>query len=472
MKNYTEVFNRLVGSAYFFYATVLLAVGQGLWYALTFWPGQFDEGQHLGLIELYSHRLNPVVFYQPPEWDTLGAVTNNASFVFHYLMSWPLRVMRSFTDSYFVQVLSLRLIMILLFILGLVWLRKAFKKLELDPGFSNLALLLIVSVPGLAVLPGAINYDNAMFLVLGMFTYCSIDLLKSRQPSFTKITTFVVLSILGVLIKPSFLVIAGVTAAFLAYDLLKAHGWGGVWVKLWKSTSNQTLLVKTISVIGIGLALGLFLVRPIANRLRFQDFTPSCVQILNEQRCQKNYTAARNLEFKAAKPSTFIPSTPQKYLTEYWLPGMAGTGARVLPVSMTSPTITWLILISFCMSSLLVLAYTKDLLRNRFYRFFLVIALLYVAVLFRVNYVSYVELGQPVSINGRYLLPILPFLLPIFLIVWDKLFSKKKLLAVILALAVSAVFLTQRGWEPDNLSQHVKDYYWESEPFFNNRIDF
>ena len=68
----------------------------------------FDESYHLGLIQFFSHRLNPIVTSQTNSYN-LGAIAHNPSFLYHYLLSFPYRLLDSLGASLRVEVVSLRL---------------------------------------------------------------------------------------------------------------------------------------------------------------------------------------------------------------------------------------------------------------------------------------------------------------------------------------------------------------------------
>ncbi|HSX27213.1 MAG TPA: hypothetical protein VLG25_00335, partial [Patescibacteria group bacterium] len=118
-KNAKKIQN-LLASQIFFRLIIALSVLQGTWYALSFRPYIFDEGVHIGFIEVYTERLNPFISTQHPSLDFLGEITRNTSYLYYYLMSWPLRLINFLTGSEFSRIVFLRLLHVALFAGGLV----------------------------------------------------------------------------------------------------------------------------------------------------------------------------------------------------------------------------------------------------------------------------------------------------------------------------------------------------------------
>src|SRR3954465_971475 len=112
----TQVYRRLVsglGSSWFFWLIVGLLVVQATWIAFSGrYPMAFDEDYHLGIIRLYAHHLNPFWSGQPAGADMYGAVFRDPSYLYHWLMSFPFRLVEH--SSQMTQVMFLRLINIAL----------------------------------------------------------------------------------------------------------------------------------------------------------------------------------------------------------------------------------------------------------------------------------------------------------------------------------------------------------------------
>src|ERR1700760_1243745 len=90
-------------------------------------PLAFDEGYHLGIIQLYAHQWSPFFSHLPQSTGQFGPLATDPSYLYHYLMSFPYRLVLLFTNNTFFVVLAMRFINIGLFAGGLVLFRKVLR---------------------------------------------------------------------------------------------------------------------------------------------------------------------------------------------------------------------------------------------------------------------------------------------------------------------------------------------------------
>src|ERR1035438_773805 len=145
---------------------LLIFAAEASWLALTSrFPMAFDEGYHFNLIQFFSHRFNPIVTSQPSSTYALGAIVHNPSFLYHYLLSFPYRLIAHFTSSIETQVILLRFINIGLAITSLLIMKKILSRLGLPYILVNILLLVFALTPLVTALSAQINYDNLLILV-------------------------------------------------------------------------------------------------------------------------------------------------------------------------------------------------------------------------------------------------------------------------------------------------------------------
>src|SRR5687768_3417552 len=86
---------RFLGSKEFRYIIYAWFVVQVVFIALSTARGIApDEGTHLRTIALYAQDgIDPFIQHQPPEAYQLGAVSRSPSYLYHYLMSFPYRLL-------------------------------------------------------------------------------------------------------------------------------------------------------------------------------------------------------------------------------------------------------------------------------------------------------------------------------------------------------------------------------------------
>ena len=160
---------------------------------------------------------------------------------------------------------------------------------------------------------------------------------------------------------------------------------------------------------------GLFIERYGQNYVQYHKTTPACNQVHSEAECMQNSIYRRNTgqrkEYLAylqngGKPDMNFGAFTVKwwrliYERTYFFRGMATTNptwqARIV-ASITAPILLLLALFGWRKAQL-----------NKVEKAFAILAGIYAVLVFFYNYNAYRYYGYPFAIQGRYLLPILPF---------------------------------------------------------------
>ena len=221
LNNYYDRLKTFAASKLFLKVIVLLVLAQAAWYAFTFVPSIFDEATHLGFIEMYSERLNPFIVLQDTNWDFLGETSRNPSYLYYYLMSLPLRLMQFLGFTTFGYVVVLRLLHTLIFAAGVVIFDKALRNLKFSKVVSRLSLLALVLTPSVAILPGAISYDNVAFLFAALLFLSASKILKSKSLDQDQVVKYLLIAIFGSLMKYTFIAVAIPVSLFLLVNSIK-----------------------------------------------------------------------------------------------------------------------------------------------------------------------------------------------------------------------------------------------------------
>jgi hypothetical protein len=404
----TKKIVRFLSSRWFFIGVMIFFAIEALWVAFSaVYPMAFDEDFHFGIIKIYSDHLTPFLTTQPEGGDSFGALATDPSYLYHYLMSWPYRLIATFTDSVTAQVIFLRLINIALFGAGIVLFRKVMFKAGSSAALANTAIALFVLIPIVPLLSGQINYDNLLMpLVAGLclLVFKVIESLREQRVDLKSFGLLIILMALTSLIKYPFLPIALATAIFLA-----VYAW--ISLKKRKPRFTPLTLVWKIGLLsGLVLAGGLFLQRYGANLVRYHDPVPDCAAVIGQEACINYGPWARNLNY-AKNPIEFDKS-PLVY-TWTWLQALHYrlffmiTGPPKHTNYPPAPLPSAVAVIIGVVGVVALVFYRKRVFAGRpFLGFLLFMSLFYVAVLFFENYSQYLETGRPVAINGRYLIPI------------------------------------------------------------------
>lgn len=455
----------------FFHLVLVVAALQGLWYAFSFKPGIFDEGTHFGMTDAYSHRLDPFISHQTPDWDKYGEVTRNPSYLYYYLLSWPLRFIRLFTDSQVLQVAGLRIIMLAFFLAGLVYFRRLFSRIGAPKAISHIVLLFFILTPAFAPFAGALNYDNVIFFLFPLSLLLAMNIVESKTVGSAKLAGFLMVGIFGTLIKFAFLALYTPLFLYVIYSIYRKFGKNtGSQLKI--SFQKLSIPSKAALVIGLVIAVGLFIERPVYNLVKYHNFSASCTRLIGEQRCSKNYTVARNIKFRAEKPANFAALDPFQYSAVYWLPGLINTETKVIPSSGAMPFMKLLYSIGVLAGITLALVYLRQFLKWRYMPLLVVISFIYIVFFFADVYSAYRDLGQPVAISSRYLMPILPIFMLLVALALRQLAGKYKRTLLAGCALVALLLFTQGGSiATTSLAPTMEAYYWQNSTALNFNHD-
>ncbi|HUC89749.1 MAG TPA: hypothetical protein VMR45_03020 [Patescibacteria group bacterium] len=427
MRGFITKFVKLLGSRPFFYGVLALFAFESLWIALSaVYPMAFDEDFHLGIIKIYSHHWLPFLQNQPENASQFGALAADPSYLYHYLMSFPYRFFSIFTSNQTILVILLRLINIALAVWGVALFRKVLRRAGTSPALTNTALALFVLIPIVPLLAGQINYDNLILPLTAWICLLVSDIYDGLRQRAIKLKPIVILAVaclLGSLVKFSFLPIALAAAVFVALVVLRQF-WGSraKFVQaLCRGYHDVSTRAKVILLILLVLSGGLFIQRYGVNLVRYHTPIPDCGSVLSEDECIDYGPWARNNRLKNLKNEAAVNKSPLAF-TWQWLQSMhyrlffaingpADDYRNFPPLPLPAGAV-----IIIGVSGLFALALNwRAVFRGRKLLIFLFgMSLLYCCVLWFENYSDYLEIGQPVAINGRYLLPVLLPLAAVF----------------------------------------------------------
>ena len=417
----------IIGSQTFLYLVVGLLVVQALWIAFSAgYPMPFDEDFHLGVIRIYAHHLLPFWSGQPVGADPYGAIARDPSYLYHFLMSFPYFLISHVTHSQAAQVIFLRLINIGLFAGGLfIWQRVLLKSGASRP-LVHSCLLAFVLIPVVPLLAAEINYDNLLIPLVATILLLTITLSQElgqyRRLNTKLLATVVILCMLTSVLKYAFLpMFVAITVFLLIQVRLDLRSWRKVWQSLLFGATVIERRVRLLLLIGIVVTGVLFLERYGLNMVRYHTPVPDCVQVLNYDHCKAYGPWIRDYNFHISKVTS--DHNPIDYLSNWlygmWLRLFFTLGGPTTDYETRGPFILpALTAIVVAVLSVPVMVWSARRIWMRYDRRVLLlwisVALLYVGVLWLDEYRAYLHTGQPVAINGRYLLPIL---LPVFCMV-------------------------------------------------------
>lgn len=416
-----------MASSSFFWCIVVLLIVQASWIALTsHYPMAFDEDFHLGIIKIYAHHLNPFLSGQPAGADMFGAVACDPSYLYHYIFSFPYRLVHSFTNNETTIVIMLRFINIGLFAGGLVIFKKLLGRLKPPAAVTNACLLFFVLIPVVPQLAGQVNYDNLFIPAIAadlLLTLKFTDRLRADKR--IDLGSFLLMMsawLLTSLVKYATLPVFAASMLYVGVQLYRAYGintgsWRGALCDAYgtiKHLKTAMLLILTI------VCVGLFSQRYVVNLVHYHEPIPDCSKVLSINQCRvygpwiRDYDFSINKIDEAHNPLVFtgdwlygmwlrlyftVDGPATMYQSRGPLPVPALSAIAVGIAGLVATLITFRKLLRSYQASTIIL--------------FVGVSMVYIATLWFDEYEAFVRTGQPVAINGRYLLPFLPLLLVI-----------------------------------------------------------
>jgi hypothetical protein len=457
---------------------------QSAWLALTVrYPQAFDEQFHFGLIKLHATQLWPFFAHEPAGAEQYGSVVSDPSMLYHYLMSFPYRLIAVFTDSLTVQVIVLRLISVVLVVLSLYIFRKALLMLPLRKWVVNSLLAFITFLPVFPLLAAHVSYDNLALVASAGLLYLALRFQKSlsaHKPAYGLILPIVLVGSFGSLIKYAFLPIFAAVIIYFGVVLWKQRrqAIGGVWqwvrtLAIWQQAAYG-LAVLAMVVLLSGSYLN--------NLIRYHDIIPRCDRVLTVEQCSHYAPWQRDHEFAKSRVAPTLKQDVQ-YVGQWYNQNIYETfftifskydddGVTVLYYA-SKPVLILYIAgeIMVALSAIVLIARFKTVWRVPALRLCLLISLLYMVALFGQDVRGFLHSGYPVAIHGRYFLLILaPLMACVVYAMADLLRSaitvpRRRSYIQAGMVAVIALVFTQGGGAATYILRSHDDWYWPQSAF-------
>lgn len=471
---------KLVGSRRFFIFVLVVLAINAAWIA---WSGRYpmayDEGTHTGIIQVYSERWLPFWSETPPGTDYLGPIERDPSYLYHFLVSLPYRILDNFVQSQYLQTLFLRGLSITVFLAGVVVFRRILLRVGAPAPLTNIVLAVLALLPGTAFMAAQINYDNALFLVSGVAILLALQIAErvkqTGRPGYMSVSLFLAICLLGSLIKFAFLPIFAALVIWLAYELWRHHKFrslGSEGARIRKEFLGLSLLRRTALVLLLAVSLVMFFERYGVNLIRYQTPTPECDQVMGVEACKHFGPWNRNYELRQAKeagaPVYGGGKDAVRYTAKHWFKTMShqlvfSLNGRSDYFKVGGPLLLPKLLIVVVGGFGLVLAAVFYLRLRKKYRLDMLLAVIviYTGLLWLQNYMDYLHLGHPVAIQGRYIMPVLPLILIIVGLAYTEALRRFYSLRAAFAALCLAILLTQGG-AATYIMRSDDRWYWKN----------
>ncbi|MGO1316377.1 MAG: hypothetical protein ACTMIR_05000 [Cellulomonadaceae bacterium] len=438
---------------------------QAAWVAVSARLVIYDEGYHIEAIEAFSTRLTPFIDQVPGD-GAIGDAERYGSWLYHYLMSWPWRLMRGMGLDVGDRTVALRLLTVVIVTAALAVFHRLARALGASRAVATVAIAVVATSPLLVFLAGAVSYDNLQLLMAAGFFVVAVRVWRATSLDLVGWLGIVALGTFGALTKYTLLPVLAVIGVALIVRQARYARELPRHLRVYLSRARaRRIALALASVLGVAL----FIERYVINLVRYGSPTPACERVHELEICQMFGPWARNVELYDA--FTSVPASLNGMVdfgTYHWLPAMLRYTTLIGVVDQDARSTATLgphavgpIVLAFLGALAVVLILGWGVVRGiAGARLLLAASAFLTAVLFWQNYTDYRTLGVGVGIAARYLLVVYPVVVVIACIVVSRLASaggagagRKVKLALVLGLVLSA---TQGGG--------VLSYLWSVQP--------
>lgn len=399
---------------------VLFAL-QGVFYASTSTYGlPPDEKFHFESIQYYANKPitdGPFIDNQPPGTiNDVNVIEDSAKYFYHYLLSFPARLMNGLSIAYDSQIMVFRLFSLVFSLATLLVFKRILDELSNNKILKNLSVAALTLSGIFVYLAGAINYDNLANLLFLAFILNIILLAKRPRPG--QFIWGAVFGLATVITKYTFLPEVAIGILVATFIIIKKYGTD---LSKYKGGFTETYSIhRAMMILGlIGLIIFslLFVERIGGNIVRYGQVSPTCEKIFTTEQCYKNFAIYRRgqdkrVEFQQAggiESSTDFNMFTQ---TGAWINKMYEGiyyyfGQHRIGSYSFSGYIAFILALGFIAT--LFLSRKKVNLRRE-HTLVIVLVLVYITLLYLMNLKTILATGGRDAYQGRYLLPVLGFI--------------------------------------------------------------
>lgn len=442
---------------------------QALWIALSFrYPLIYDEIRHVPIIEIFSHNLSPLITSQPTRYDEYGSLNIASGFtasLYHYILSFPYRLVSTLTDDFMNKVLVLRVLNVSMVAGGIYVFARLFDRAGVRRLYTNIGLLLFTILPIVPFVAAHVNYDNMLFLLTAIFLLLSVRIVSEKQVSWASYSLLILVGCFASLVKYTFLPLFLASLLFLSYFVFRRYGasfFHRMKQSVLQSNKRILFLLNALTLVFVGF----FSLVYIQNMLLYKTPRPACEQVMSVERCVANPVAKRNIEAEMTKNSRPIEQLPE--YTLIWVENMilatnfsisAVTTEGVADRRAPLPVIYSLVFFGSILSAAIILYAWSHIANNTAWKLLILNSLFLIAIVFINNYKIYLDFHAAYAIQPRYLLSVVPIILIMTVVASAFVLRKQSVAVKMLVLSSVLVLSTQGGGAVTHILRSQNSWY-------------
>ncbi|MDP8265578.1 MAG: hypothetical protein P9M07_01390 [Candidatus Aceula meridiana] len=348
----------------------------------------------------------------------------------------------------------LRIIHIFMSIATVIISFKLFRLLTHDKLTSLLGIVVLTNIPMYSFLAAFVSYDNLTNLLSVSSLYLLFSFFKTRRGNYLLQAT--ITSLLGSLIKYSFLPLLLIFSALYVIDFIKTYkkNTHASFLSRLKLRPKQIPAIIVIFVL-ICLNANLYL----TNLIRYRNVIPDCEQVLSLDQCMEkpNFKAIKDLEnYAKTIPKKFFLA-PYDYFF-YWRMAIVKTTLGIFGHKVMFRSSRELLSYNILLILFLILLIRNFRIKNTFVTYCALSVLAYLWVVFyHLNYKTHYlnSFFIEASLQGRYIFPIIYLI--VFLFSYFLLNFVPKKIKIILFIIICYIFIL--GDLPYFLKHADKSWY-------------
>lgn len=421
-----------------------------------------DGNRHIAAIYYFAEKPiaeGPFVQEMTDQEMMMGDLVRFPSYLYYYLLSFPVRAALALGASDLTIIYLVRLIGLGFGVLALIVFRRIVREARAGPVIANVATLGLATTGVFAYFAPAENYDMLAFLLWLCFVLASMKLFMRRDA--TQLYWIVTIGLFLSITKYTYLPFAGVAAIVAMWLYVRgAGGWSRAWTQIKRQcaerirTTARWRQVALVTLLLVGMVL--FVERIGINIVQYQSVSPNCAEVHSRESCMNFNVYKRNVE-RLDAVAAGEAWTKDFHLLEYtgdWL-------ARYYPTMYYYMGHIWVydiwsmlwvsagFVLALVLAAVVYLARRKQaIIQGRAEWFLCGVVGILTAGQFGYNVMLFVKYsGEMYAHQGRYLLPALGFAYVIMLLVVARAYRtlsearRKKALYVVLAIGIFALII-------------------------------
>ncbi len=437
-----------------------------------------DEPYHIAIVEAYSHQWGWRL-HNSGVTEGLGDVEYFVSFLYHYALSFPARVLTWLGVDGQAWLFALRSFSVLFITLGLLVWRKVAIILGASRGLANSIVFALTAIPVFSTLATMVNYDSLLFLTSSLVAMAAVRVVKSSGLDLKWWLYFLAFGAISLMVKYTFAPVFLVATVVLILQNFRGFKFSlvqlfraGYWGHRWREGVPALLLAIGVTVPAA--------YRYLRNLIQWGQVSPACDVVADYEYCIAFGPFGRNERLDADFPD--LPATIGGAIDYFfqWYRSLVGTlslngvlapGGRLV-VGSSGAQLS--IALTLSVSALLIVLLLGRNVARKNWAILLAMFMAHTVAQYMLNFSEFRAFGAMVGVSGRYFVPYIPILVTLAALGLRALIDRFKAQRAIWKVAILGVILllATQGGGPLTLLAHGSGEFFVGQPGLIEPLEF